>query len=144
MNFFMSALLLGSPASADSLTPHIAVDSTSISARIAPSGKAAIYQIAGEKEGAKNAFFGVLEIQPGVKVPLHRDSTEEYLYVTQGQGTLTIDGKTTKIKAGFGVFMPANAEVSFEATGTEIIRVVQFFAGPEPAVKYEQWTPTTD
>ncbi len=37
--------------------------------------------------------------------------------------------------------MPANAEVSFEATGPDKVRVVQFFAGQGPEAKYEGWKP---
>ena len=136
---------LGAPvALADSPPPHVAVAHQDGETRVAPSGKATIHRIAGKEEGAKNAFFGVLEIQPGAKVPLHRDATEEYLYFVNGEGNLTIDGKTTAIKSGFGVFMPANAEVTFEATGTEVIRAVQFFAGQGPEAKYDNWTISTD
>ena len=98
-----------------------------------------MYRIAGKEEGAKNAFFGVLEIQPGARVPVHRDATEEYLYIVSGAGKITIDGKSTDIKDDFAVFMPAGAEVSFEATGTETVRAVQFFAGQGPEAKYDSW-----
>ena len=77
---------------------------------------------------------------PGAKVPVHRDATEEYLYVLSGTGVITIDGQTTTIHPGFGVFMPAHAEVSFVVTGTEVVRVVQFFAGQGPEQKYDSWT----
>lgn len=132
--------LVGSLAHADTPPPHIAMDARQGERRIAPSGKATIHRIAGKQEGAKNAFFGLLEIQPGAKVPLHRDATEEYLYLLSGEGKLTIDGVTTAIQSGFGVFMPANAEVTFEATGTEVIQAVQFFAGQGPETKYDKWT----
>ena len=127
-------------AHAETPPPHVASNFTKGETRVAPNGKATIHRIAGKEEGAKNAFFGVLEILPGAKVPLHRDATEEYLYLVSGQGNLTIDGNTTAIEPGFGVFMPANAEVTFEATGTEVIRAVQFFAGQGPEAKYNGWT----
>jgi quercetin dioxygenase-like cupin family protein len=135
--------LTASVAHADTPPPHVATPFSHGETRVAPSGKATIHRIAGKEEGAKNAFFGLLEIQPGAKVPLHRDATEEYLYLVTGQGNLTIDGVTTAIKAGFGVFMPANAEVTFEATGTEVIQAVQFFAGQGPETKYDKWTVAT-
>ena len=113
---------------------------TTTTPAVAGSGTASVWQLAGQAEGAKNAFFGVLELQPGAQVPVHRDATEEYLYVLNGEGDITIDGTTTAIKAGFGVFMPAGAEVSFVVTGEEAVRVVQFFAGPGPEKKYDEWT----
>jgi quercetin dioxygenase-like cupin family protein len=135
--------LTATVAHADTAPPHVAAQFSHGETRVAPSGKATIHRIAGKEEGAKNAFFGLLEIQPGAKVPLHRDATEEYLYLVAGQGNVTIDGVTTTIKAGFGVFMPANAEVAFEATGTEVIQAVQFFAGQGPETKYDKWTVST-
>ena len=143
LGLILGTWLTASVAHADPPHPHVAALFSQGETRIAPSGTATIHRIAGKEEGAKNAFFGLLEIQPGATVPLHRDATEEYLYVVTGQGNLTIDGVTTAIKAGFGVFMPANAEVTFEATGTELIQAVQFFAGQGPETKYDQWTVST-
>ena len=142
MFLILASFLTTLPAFAEQPAPHIAIDFRTAESRIAPSGKATIYRVAGQQNGAKNAFFGVLEIQPGARVPVHRDATEEYLYIVQGAGKITIDGNTTEIKAGFAVFMPANAEVSFESTGTESVRAVQFFAGQGPEAKYDKWTAT--
>ena len=139
MALFIASLLSLGTAFANVPPPHVVAPFTDGETRVAPSGKATIHRIAGKEEGAQYAFFGVLEIEPGAKVPLHRDATEEYLYFVAGQGKLSIDGKTTEVQAGFGVFMPANAEVTFEATGTETIRAVQFFAGQGPEAKYEKW-----
>lgn len=107
--------------------------------RSTPSGTASVMRLAGAEEGAKNAFFAVLTIQPGGAVPVHRDATEEYLYVQTGMGVITIDGTDHTIKPGTGVFMPANAEVSFAVTGDEPVTVVQFFAGQGPEAKYAGW-----
>ena len=89
-----------------------------------------------------NAYIGIIELDAGAKVPLHRDATEEYLYVLNGNGTITINGESFVIATGTTVYMPSHAEVSFtngEATKT---RFIQIFAGPEPASKYEDWEPT--
>lgn len=107
--------------------------------RAVPSGKAKVMRLAGKEEGAKQAFFGVLELAPGAKVPVHRDATEEYIYILQGTGQITIDGTTHEVSAGTGIFMPANAQVSFVATGTTPVRAVQFFAGQGPEAKYDGW-----
>ena len=86
----------------------------------------------------ENAYLGELVMEPGAKVPVHRDATEEYLYVLAGGGAITIDGVTSNLKVGSAVYMPANAEVSFE-NGDDQTKVVQVFAGPEPAAKYGTW-----
>ena len=102
----------------------------------APHGKAQIKKLA---LGA-NAFIGELTIQPGAKVPVHRDPTEEYLYVLSGGGTMTLNGKVYPVKKGDVVYMPAGAEVSF-VNGQEVTKVMQVFAGPGPASKYKEWKP---
>jgi quercetin dioxygenase-like cupin family protein len=131
----------GLPAQADDQVPpaHTVIHYSVAPTRAVPSGKAKLMRLAGKEEGAKQAFFAVLELAPGAKVPVHRDATEEYIYMLQGTGEITIDGTTHSVKEGTGVFMPANAEVSFVATGQETVRVVQFFAGQGPEAKYDGW-----
>ena len=102
--------------------------------RIAPSNKANVRVLA---HGA-NAFVGHLRMDPGASVPEHRDVSEEYIYVLQGTGTMTIDGKTHEIRPGTTVFMPANAKVSYVNGPREMV-AIQVFAGPESAKKYEAW-----
>ena len=104
--------------------------------RIAPTGKAQITKLA----GGENAFVGKLVMEGGGKVPLHRDATEEYIYILQGWGAITIDGKTSNVGPNTMIYMPANAEVSFEG-GPEKLVALQVFAGPKPAEKYDQWAP---
>ena len=99
-----------------------------------PSQKAKITHLA---EG-QNAYVGKLWLAPGGKVPLHRDPTEEYLYVVSGGGELTMDGKTYTLKTGHAVYMPAGAEVTFQ-NGPEPLVVIQVFAGPDSAKKYGKW-----
>jgi quercetin dioxygenase-like cupin family protein len=102
--------------------------------RSVPSGKASIKILA---EGQK-AFVGQLSLAAGAKVPLHRDPTEEYLYIVSGQGLISIDGQTTKVVSGMTVYMPANALVTFQ-NGDKPLVALQVFAGPASAKKYEKW-----
>ncbi len=103
--------------------------------QVAPSGKARVTELA----RGNNAFLARLEMNPGGKVPKHRDPTEEYIHVLAGGGTLTIDGKAHKIGPGSTVFMPAGAEVHFDGDDTAL-SAIQVFAGPGPADKYKTWT----
>ena len=101
---------------------------------IAPSGKArATPWVQGE-----NAYIGQLELDPGAKVPLHRDPTEEYIHVLSGSGTMTVDDKRYEVSAGTTVYMPAKAAVKFE-NGPTSLTAIQVFAGPGPAEKYKKW-----
>jgi quercetin dioxygenase-like cupin family protein len=100
----------------------------------APHGKATITHLA----LGHNAYLGRMRMAPGAAVPVHRDSTEEYIHVLQGHGVMTIDGRQYEIDAGTTVFMPANAEVSFQNGEAEML-ALQVFAGPDPAKKYDAW-----
>ncbi|MFO7563696.1 MAG: cupin domain-containing protein [Enhygromyxa sp.] len=104
---------------------------------LAPNGKASIIHLARGHE----AYLGMLQMDAEAAVPTHRDPTEEFIHVLEGGGTMTIDGQTYEITAGTTIYMPANAEVSFQ-NGAEPMRAIQVFAGPEPATKYEAWEPT--
>jgi len=103
--------------------------------RAAPGGQARVWPLA---EG-ENAWVGRLELEPGATVPPHRDATEETIVVLSGTGTVTLDGQAHRLSPGSTVYMPADAEVSFE-NGPERLVAVQVFAGPGPADKYEAWS----
>jgi quercetin dioxygenase-like cupin family protein len=97
-------------------------------------GKATITHLArGER-----AYLGRLTLKGGVNVPLHRDPTEEYLVIEQGNGELFINGVGHKVAPGSVVFMPAGAEVRFTNSDQALV-ALQVFAGPESADKYAKW-----
>jgi quercetin dioxygenase-like cupin family protein len=104
--------------------------------RVAPSGKARVTILARGRE----AFVARLELDPGAAVPEHRDATEEYIHVLEGGGTITIDDRVYPLAKGDTVYMPADAEVSFQNGDAPLVGL-QVFAGPEPAAKYDAWTP---
>ena len=97
-------------------------------------GKAKVQELA----RGKNAFIGRLWLAPGAAVPLHQDTSEEYIVFLEGGGTMTIDGKTTVVGPGSSVYMPAGAAVSFQNGPKETV-VIQVFAGPKSAEKYTRW-----
>lgn len=86
----------------------------------------------------ENAFVGELRLPGGARIPPHRDPTEEYLVVLEGQGIVTIDGTAHPIGPGSVVYMPARAKVSF-VNGAGTLVAYQVFAGPAPADKYADW-----
>ncbi len=104
--------------------------------RKAPKGAAHIWMLA----RGQNAFLGKLEMAAGGAVPEHRDPTEEYLHVLEGEGTLKIDDVEYTISPGSTVFMPANAKVSYQNGDARLV-AIQVFAGPAPAAKYDSWKP---
>ena len=129
----------GLPAAAEAPPPPAVVPLADAPQLVAPSGKATVRRLAGEPEGAEHAFVAILEIEAGAGVPTHRDPTEEFVYVLEGGGTITIDGKTFEIGPETGIFMPAEAEVSFAARDDGPTRVLQVFAPRGPEAKYATW-----
>lgn len=121
------------PPSADVAASVVALDEAKQAT--APSGKATITHLA----RGHNAYLGRLRMDAGGAVPAHRDPTEEYIHILSGAGTITIDGQAYEVGPGATIFMPANAEVSYQ-NGDEEMVALQIFAGPEPASKYEGWT----
>lgn len=122
-------------------TPPAVVHLSEARTLVAPSGKARVHILAGAGQGTQSAFLGVLDVDPGAGVPKHRDPTEEYIYVLEGGGEITIDGRAFPLRAGSAVFMPADAEVSFQAMEGTPTRVVQVFAPRGPETKYDGWAP---
>jgi len=102
--------------------------------RAASNGNA---QITPYAEGDK-AVMGVLRLKPGAEIPEHEDESEEYLYVLQGTGTITVDGTDYDVEPNTGIYLPAGATVTYN-NGDGVFKAVQFFAPPESANKYSEW-----
>jgi quercetin dioxygenase-like cupin family protein len=112
------------------------IDLAAAPSATAPSATATITHLA----RGQNAYLGLLRMDADAAVPVHRDPTEEYIHVLEGGGVMIIDGERHTITAGTTIFMPANAEVSFQ-NGAEPMVAIQVFAGPDPAAKYDAWQP---
>lgn len=122
-------------AAAAPLAPTV-IAHADVQPRLAPNGKARVYPYA----RGHNAFIGRLELEPGAAVPEHRDPTEEYIVVLEGAGTMHIDDVEYAVAPGAAIFMPAHAKVRFQNGDARMV-ALQIFAGPEPAAKYDAWTP---
>lgn len=109
-----------------------------VAVKNAPPGTAKIHMLAAD---AQSAFVGLLEINPGAGVPEHQDESEEFIYVLEGGGTITVDGQQHIVSPGDLVYMPANATVSFAAAESGPTRVLQIFAPATSAAKYSAWQP---
>lgn len=136
------------PGAAPTTRPGIPPASASVHPTVITLAEAEHRQVGGGKADVrflahgKAAWLGKLEMAAGGKVPLHRDATEEYIHVLSGGGVIQIDGKATPIGPGSTVFMPANAEVTYQ-NGEKRLVAIQVFAGPAPAQKYNRWQQVT-
>jgi quercetin dioxygenase-like cupin family protein len=69
------------------------------------------------------------EVDPGAHLPTHTDSSEETLLVLAGEGEAWIGDETAPIVEGRMALVPAMAPHGVRNTGSEVLRVVGFFAG---------------
>ena len=127
--------LIGAAVAAEGGAGHV-VKAAEVPVRMAPHGKASVHVLS---EGAQSAFVGLLNIDAGITIPVHRDASEEFVYMLEGGGVITIDGVPSPVGPGDFVFMPANAEVTFSATDAGPSKALQIFAPPESAAKYDGW-----
>jgi quercetin dioxygenase-like cupin family protein len=102
--------------------------------KVAGSGQAKVQPLV----RGDNAFVGKLWLEPGAAVPEHADPTEEYVVVLSGGGTMVLAGQTHELTAGAVVYMPAGVTASY-VNGDQPTEILQVFAGPEPAAKYDSW-----
>jgi mannose-6-phosphate isomerase-like protein (cupin superfamily) len=55
----------------------------------------------GETRGTRDGFAGIADIKPGQEVhPAHRHAEEEYLLITQGSGTWTVNDRVFPANTG--------------------------------------------
>jgi len=112
--------------------PAIVARSANLPSRRSPNGGAVSTELA----RGDHAFFALMRIAPGATIPPHQDTSEEYLYVLEGGGDITIDGVVSTIAPGMVVFMPSMSTVSY-VNGPADSLVVQVFADARSAAKYE-------
>jgi len=131
----LSTAAIAAPSGTPKSTPTI-VRMADAPVRVAGHGKARIALLA----RGEQAFIGRLELDPGAKVPAHRDPTEEFIHMVSGSGVVTIDGLAREVGPGDTIYMPAGAEVSY-VNGPERLVAIQVFADPQPADRYQGWAP---
>ncbi|MFB6263878.1 MAG: cupin domain-containing protein [Bradymonadaceae bacterium] len=103
--------------------------------RRSPDGQTEVATLA----AGENAWMGILWLGPGATVPENSHESEEYLYVLSGTGKLSVGETTYNLEPNTGVLIPAGTKSTFE-NGESVLKVLQFFAGAEPAAKYRDWS----
>jgi TonB family protein len=84
----------------------------------------------------EKASVDYLRTDPGVEIPVHAHGAEaEILYVTEGKGTMTVDGSSYPVEPFMAIHVPPGAKHGFVASTA--IEAVQFYApaGPEQRFK---------
>jgi quercetin dioxygenase-like cupin family protein len=91
-----------------------------------------------ENTGHTNAYFGMLEADPGVEIPRHEHAgSAEILYVVQGAGELTIGSEKVPFGPETAIHIPDGQPHAAKFIGPDKTIMLQLYApaGPEQRFK---------
>jgi len=79
----------------------------------------------------KEFLMGTVEIPPGSSIPYHAHANEEeIMFVHEGRGIATVDGKDYRVSRGSVVLTPPGCQHSFTNTWTENLSIAFFYSPP--------------
>ena len=82
-------------------------------------------KISKTKHGVDGISFCVEDMSPGRKMRIHKHlKNDELIFIHKGEGTLTLDEESIKVKVGDVVFVPRNIWHGLDNTGTENLLMV--------------------
>ena len=78
------------------------------------------------------------ELESGMHVGSHRDSSEELLLILEGEGEATIGEETAVAQAGAMLTVPAMEPHDIRNVGDGTLRVLGFFSAPTLVATFEE------
>lgn len=99
-----------------------------------PGGKGRT-KVALDQRIAPKAFASLelLTLHPRGAIPEHVHQTQaEILFVTQGSGSLTLQGQAVSLGPGHAVYLPPGVRHSFKATSKDILTALRSYLPPGP------------
>ncbi|MHB8398059.1 MAG: cupin domain-containing protein [Candidatus Limnocylindrales bacterium] len=91
-------------------------------------------RVVDQARGAGAVTLGEMEIDPGVRLPLHRHKVEEVVVIVDGTGRFTADDAAREVATGSVLLAPAGSAHALENTGSVILRILFIF----PSVNVER------
>jgi len=82
----------------------------------------AIRWLISKEDGAANFAMRMFEVEPGGHTPLHRHPHEHEVFVLEGEGVVTDEGRERPIGPEDVVFVPGDVEHNFRNTGDSTLR----------------------
>ncbi|MBX3323845.1 MAG: cupin domain-containing protein [Phycisphaeraceae bacterium] len=76
----------------------------------------------GREDGAPNFSLRQFEVEAGGHTPRHSHDYEHEVYIVAGSGEVLLEGAMRPIRAGDVIYVPADSEHQFQATGSEGLR----------------------
>ncbi len=78
------------------------------------------------------------ELEPGMHVGLHRDSSEELLLILEGEGEATVGDETAVAQTGAMLTVPAMEPHDIRNVGAGVLRVLGFFSAPTLIATFDE------
>jgi quercetin dioxygenase-like cupin family protein len=78
------------------------------------------------------------ELDPGMHVGLHQDSSEELLLILEGEGEATVGEDTAVAQAGAILTVPAMEPHDIRNVGAGTLRVLGFFSAPTLVATFDE------
>ena len=80
----------------------------------------------------KNIQLVLMALQPGedIGAEVHEDR-DQFFRIETGSGEISIDGKTSPIRADMGLIVPAGARHNLRNTGNEPLKLYTIYGPPE-------------
>lgn len=78
------------------------------------------------------------ELDPGMRVGMHQDSSEELLLILEGEGEATVGEESAFAHAGAIVTVPAMEPHDIRNVGEGTLRVLGFFSAPTFVATFEE------
>ena len=78
------------------------------------------------------------ELDPGMHVGLHQDSSEELLLILEGEGEATVGEETAVAQAGAILTVPAMEPHDIRNVGVGTLRVLGFFSAPTLIATFDE------
>lgn len=76
----------------------------------------------GRADGAPHFSMRQFVVEPGGHTPRHSHDYEHEVYVVSGRGTVLLGGQERAVRAGDVIYVPADAEHQFRASGGDALR----------------------
>ncbi len=82
-------------------------------------------KISKAKDGIDNISFCIEDMTPGRKMRVHKHlNNDELIFIHKGEGTLTLDEQSIKVKTGAVAFVPRGVWHGLDNTGNENLLMV--------------------
>jgi mannose-6-phosphate isomerase-like protein (cupin superfamily) len=104
-------------------------------------GSLKIWNRIGKETGADAISLRILEFDPGVSPELRNESSDEVLYVLEGNCTVVIDGNTYQVGSETGIYVRPGQTLRVENSGPDVVKFVSSQAPATTTNSHEKVVP---